>query len=213
MAGIVVGFASQKGGVMKSTLARMIATVAARDEIFVRIADLDFKQKTCADWMARRLAAGHEPAFEVTPYKTAGDAVASAERAGVQLLVIDSPGKADDTSEDVARHCNLVLQPTGPSMDDLQPAVMLFHALVKRGIPASKLAFVLTGIATASEEQAARNYLKQAGYEVLENTVPHRPLLREAQNRGKAISEIGPPSLRMKMTRLAEEIASKIESA
>jgi chromosome partitioning protein len=39
-----------------------------------------------------------------------------------------------------------VVQPTGPSADDLRPAVLTFHELVRAGVPAERLTFAICRI-------------------------------------------------------------------
>ena len=53
--GIVIGVVSQKGGVGKSTIARMIAREFAAQDWRVKIGDLDISQATSFKWRSRRL--------------------------------------------------------------------------------------------------------------------------------------------------------------
>ena len=55
---IVIGVGSHKGGVGKSTIARLIAAEYARNNWEVKIADLDLSQGTSYHWHERRLQAG-----------------------------------------------------------------------------------------------------------------------------------------------------------
>lgn len=52
---IFLGMVSQKGGVGKSTLARLVAREYANAGWSVKIADLDVSQGTSFNWQARRL--------------------------------------------------------------------------------------------------------------------------------------------------------------
>ena len=52
---LVIGVVSQKGGVGKSTCARLIAREYAHAGWDVKIADLDVSQGTSFDWHVRRL--------------------------------------------------------------------------------------------------------------------------------------------------------------
>ena len=45
-----IAMVAQKGGVGKSTLARMIAVEAAKGGLQAKIADLDTQQSTCVHW-------------------------------------------------------------------------------------------------------------------------------------------------------------------
>ena len=81
------------------------------------------------------------------------------------------------------------MQPTGPSIDDLHPGVLLFHELTAAGIPRQRLMFALCRTQTQDEEEDARAYLEHAGYAVLPGSIPERAAYRAAQNRGRTITE------------------------
>jgi chromosome partitioning protein len=207
----IISFISQKGGVLKSTLARLIAREAAAAGWTVKIADLDTQQGTSTEWARRRLAAGWEPIFEVSPAQTSAMALKNAAHA--DLLVIDAPARASEGTLEIARASSIVVQPTSGSLDDLHPAVLTFHDLVKRGIPKERLAFALTHIGTEAEERDARDYLERAGYDVLPGWIPTRPAYKQAQNAGRTINETAYKQLNDKATELARAIADKIGAA
>ena len=52
---MTVSFVSQKGGVGKSTLARLAAVGAAHRGMRTLLADFDLEQLTCVEWNALRL--------------------------------------------------------------------------------------------------------------------------------------------------------------
>jgi chromosome partitioning protein len=183
----VVAFVSQKGGVGKSTLARALAREAAAGGLRTKVADLDTQQGTTVDWHRTRLHAGLEPAVSVEAFATAAQALAVAN--GYDILILDGPARTSQATVEIARASNLVVQPTGASLDDLRPAVREFHALVKAGVPVERLAFALNRIGTAAEEADTRSYLADAGYRVLAGCLLERPAYRQAQNAGHAITE------------------------
>jgi chromosome partitioning protein len=82
------------------------------------------------------------------------------------------------------------VQPTGPGVDDLDPAILLFHELSRAGIPAERLVMALCRVASKSEEELARRYVEKAGYVVLPGSIIERTSYREAHNRGLSISEL-----------------------
>jgi chromosome partitioning protein len=53
---VLIGSLAQKGGVGKSTLARLIARTYANGDWRVKIADFNTKQRTSVDWVAERQA-------------------------------------------------------------------------------------------------------------------------------------------------------------
>ncbi len=105
------------------------------------------------------------------------------------VLIIDGPARTSSGTLDIAKVADLVVQPTGASVDDLKPAVREFHALIQTGIPKDKLVFALNRIGTTAEETEARAYIAEAGYAVLDGCLPERPAYRKAQNIGRAITE------------------------
>ncbi len=184
---IVVAFVSQKGGVGKSTLARAVAREAAAGGLSVKIADLDIQQGTSVDWNRQRLATGIQPSISVESFATAAQALSSVK--GYDVLIIDGPARTSRGTLEIATASNLVVQPTGASLDDLRPAVREFHALMKADIPQERLVFALNRIGTINEETESRSYLVDAGYRVLDGCLVERPGYRQAQNSGYAITE------------------------
>lgn len=204
----VVALVSQKGGVGKSTIARALAREAAAGGLSVKVADLDTQQGTSVDWHRQRLHAGHEPVVSVEAFATAAQALAVA--GSYDLLIIDGPARTSSATLEIAKASNLVVQPTGASVDDLRPAVREFHALVKAGIPAAKLAFTLNRIGTEAEEGEARSYLQEAGYRVLDGVLVERPAYRQAQNLGHSVTETRYPKLNARADALIQSLIDQV---
>ena len=138
---IVVTFVSQKGGVGKSTLARSVAVMLARAKVNVLLADCDDQQSTAVKWNRVRAENQRAPAIDVVSASSAAKAIAHAER--VEVAVVDMPSRVNRATLDAARQSHVIVQPTGPTLDDLYPSVLLFHGLVAAGIPKERLLFVL----------------------------------------------------------------------
>ncbi len=204
----IIGFISQKGGVGKSTLSRAIAREAAVNGWSVKIADLDTQQGTSTNWQRRRLEADINPGFSVEPFKTAEQAIKEAEQ--FDLLVIDGPARTSKGSLDIAQHSDLIVQPTGASIDDLEPAILAFHELVKAGIPRSKLVLALCRVGTEAELNACRDYIEQTGYSVLDGCLFEKPGYRQAQNRGYSVTETPYKKLNSKADLLLQSLINKI---
>lgn len=128
------------------------------------------------------------------------------------LTVIDGPARTSQGTLEIAKQANLIIQPTGPSLADLKPAVNEFHSLFKAGIKKVKLCFLLNHLATQSEEQAAREYLTMAGYSVLNHALKEKASYRLIQNEGKSISEVNYQGLQKQAKELVKEIIKKISS-
>jgi chromosome partitioning protein len=203
-----VAFISQKGGVGKSTLARALAREAAVGSLSVKIADLDTQQGTAVDWHRQRLVSEIEPTVAVEAFKTADQALAVAD--AYDLLIIDGPARTSKATLEIARLADLVVQPTGPSADDLRPAIREFHALVQAGVPVGKLVFALNRIGTDSEEAETRSYIVEAGYDALPGCLPERPAYRQAQNLGFAVTETRFAKLNERANALIQALIDRI---
>lgn len=204
----IIAFVSQKGGVGKSTLARALAREAVAGGLKTKIADLDTQQGTSVDWHRTRLHAGIEPAVSAEAYATADQALKEAAR--YDLLIIDGPARTSKGTLAIARVADLVVQPSGPSVDDLRPAVREFHALVKEGIQKDKLTFAFNRVGTANEESEARTYVAEAGYTALDGCLLERPAYRKAQNGGLAVTETSYAGLNAKADALIQALIDKV---
>ena len=204
----VVAFVSQKGGVGKSTLSRALAREAAAGGLRVKVADLDTQQGTSVDWHRQRLNANIEPIVSVEAFATAAQALGVAN--GFDILILDGPARTSQATLEIARAANLVVQPTGASLDDLRPAVREFHALVKAGVPSARLAFALNRIGTQAEEAETRAYLAEAGYAVLDGCLLERPAYRQAQNAGHSITETRYTALNERADTLIQSLIDRV---
>ncbi len=207
--GVSVGLISVKGGVYKSTLSRSIAVEAAKSSLTCLLADLDLAQGTALDWARRRLSNDITPTITVQPFKNISQALAHSD--SYDIIIADTPGRVSEGTQRIAEAVDLVIQPTSPSLDDLTPAVRLFHELVKVGIPRKKLYMAMTNVLTEAEEAAGRDYIAQAGHAVLEGSIPSRASLRDVQNSGRAIQESRYPALNERIDVLLQAIVDKLE--
>lgn len=205
----VVGFISQKGGVGKSTLARALAREFHVNGFRVKLADMDVQQATTVNWHVRRLNAGLEPIGSVECYRTFAEAKVAA--ANEDALVIDAAGRASQASAEIAREADLVIQPSSPSLDDLQPGILLFHELVKQGIPMKKLRFALTMVSTEREEEMGREYIQQAGYQVLDGSLEFKTSYRSALTAGKTVTETLHKGVNSKADKLLQSVFTTLQ--
>jgi chromosome partitioning protein len=207
----IIAFISQKGGVGKSTLARALAREAATSDLRVKIADLDAEQATCIDWHKTRTQRGIEPFISTELFRS----VQAAIKAGssYDLLVIDGPAMASADTTKIAKEAHLLVQPTGSGLDDLRPAVRVFHGLVTADIDPKKLIFALNHIGTEPEADAARAFIEEAGYSVLPGYLPERPAYRMAQNDGLAITETRFATLKKQADTLIQALIDRVGEA
>ena len=205
---VVVAFVSQKGGVGKTTLARALASVAAHGGMTVAISDLDVRQQTATRWGELRQKQDLEPAIAI---QVCNDIVEALEIfAHVDLLIVDCAGSAHRGTLDVVANSHLVVLPTGASLDDLHPTVLLLHELVAAGIPLDRLTTALCRVLSKAEEDEGRIYLQKAGYDVLPGSIPERAAFREAQNLGHSLNETKQKALAAVVDALMNALLAKV---
>ena len=204
---IIVAFVGQKGGIGKSTLSRALATSAASAGLKVRTADLDPQQATITVWAQARNRQKLSPPVQVDRFPSMKHALESAE--GEELFVLDTPCAISDEIADVAKQAVLLVQPTSPTVDDLYPAVLVFHALERMGTPREKLVFALCRTLADEEAADARNYLEGLGYAVLASDIPERLEYRKAMNQGRAITEADPEELKIRAEAMMADLLAR----
>lgn len=203
---------AQKGGVGKSTLARIIAVEATKGGLETKIGDLDTLQTTCVSWAARRAENGIEPAIRAEAFMSAKTALKDAEN--FDFYVFDGAPHSSVETLRVCQSCDMVVIPTSESLDDLQPSVVLANNLLKEGVPADRIVFALCITSdSAREVGGAREYLSKTPYRVLPGDIPFRSAFKTAMDRGKAITETSFPTLRKKADAMAQSIIDAMAAA
>lgn len=209
---LIVSMVSQKGGVGKSTLARLMACSFAPLGWTVKIADLDIGQATSYLWRARRVQHDIQPDIPVDLFPSVEKALALAEH--YDLLILDGAPHATKATLAMAANSDLITIPTGLSLDDLNPAVLLAHDLVSHGVARGKIVFVLCRVgASPLEIQDARDYIAQAGYEVLPGAIPEMTGYRRAIDRGRAVTETSFKTLNEYAEQVAQGMVDRISKS
>lgn len=206
---IFISMVSQKGGVGKSTLSRLIAREYATAGWSVKIADLDISQGTSFSWQARRLSRHLAPELPVERFSNVDKALKVAD--SYDLMIFDGPPHSTVGTLRIASVSNLVVLPTGLALDDLEPSVLLAHELIKNSIPREKITFALCRVgASEAEIEEGRSYISQAGYTTLNGAMPEKLAYRRASDLGQTATETRFPTLNQKADKLAQDIIDKI---
>ncbi len=191
----IVGIASQKGGVGKSTLARMLAVGYAANDWDVLIADLDTKQATSLDWTRRRAGSELTPSIQAMAFPTVAAALKVAAKH--DLVIFDMPPHSHSGTAELAKAADLMFIPTGTTVDDLIPTVRLMHELVKAGMTASRIAAIIVrGIDSEAQVEAAYAFITEAGYKCLTPALPLKPSYASALDYAKSPTEVTHPKAR-----------------
>lgn len=207
--GYKIGVVSQKGGVGKSTLARALAVAYANADWLVKIADLDHSQSTSYQWQQRRIANNIQPEISVEIFGSINHALKQADH--FDLYVFDGAPHATSDTLAIAKESDLVLIPTGFSLDDMEPAVILANELVKQRIPANKIAFAFCRTGDSDREhEDARDYLGQTTYQVLPGYMQEKTAFRRASDEGKSAIESQYKGPREQAEQLVQSIIDKL---
>ena len=207
----VIAFASQKGGVGKSTLCRALAVEAIRAGLTTIVSDLDAAQGTVHEWAKDRAKLGLQPPITVRLCRTAAEALDGA--GDVDLLLVDGPAKADVETLALARVADLIVQPCGGGLDDLRPAIRTFNGLIDRGVPRDRLLMALVRVGSEAEASNARDYLEVAGYACASGWLPERLTYRTLHNAGQSITEAKIPGLRSAAEVMVQSIIDTAQAA
>jgi chromosome partitioning protein len=116
----VIVVAQQKGGAGKTTLSRHLAVAAEQNgHAPVALIDAD-PQGGLAKWWNRRSRKGRQtPLFVATSLTELEGNLVRLERAGVRLVIIDTPPQVSSLIRTLVKTADLVLVPVRPSPDDL----------------------------------------------------------------------------------------------
>lgn len=203
MADLVISCLSQKGGVGKSTLARLIARTYAAAGWTVKICDFNTTQLTSQKWARTRAAQNIAPAIHAEAFI----APTRLRRENYNLVVADGRPDSDQSSLGIARVSDLIILPTGLALDDLEPQLAFAKELAAKSIPAHRILFVLNKTNdSAIAVEAARDYLRE--FAVAKQDIVARISYQRAQNYGKALSEVGGSVGRLEET--ADLLAAEI---
>lgn len=210
----IIGILSTKGGVGKSSIARALAVAISSSGYRVRLCDLDIAQTTSVDWYKRRLQNGGETLASVEMYRTVNDALQNTVdlQPNFDAIILDMPGRSSVETLQLALAAHLIIQPTSGTLDDLVPAVKLFHELKGKGIPYGKMAFALNRITTEFEAAQALEYIQRTGYDVLDGIIPDKAGYKLAQNMGRTIQETNYPTLNEAAEELMGSIIGRLTS-
>jgi len=205
----ILGIVSQKGGVGKSTLARLFAVELAKAGFLVKIADLDTQQTTSTDWSSDRYENSVKPDIQVQPFENLKTAINEAKN--FDIYIIDGKPHASNQTIEIAQISDIIIIPTGQTKDDLRPAVALAHSLVNSNVEIKKIFFVLVKTTNSEiEVEAARAYLAQTEYATLSGHLPISTAYGTAHDQGKAVTETAYKSLNNKAMQITQSIVDQL---
>ena len=193
----VVSVIAQKGGTGKTTLCLAIACAAVRDGFTAAVIDLD-PQASATTWGDRRdselpVVVGAQPPRLARILEAAADQ-------GVDLAVVDTAPRVEQSAVAAAKAADLVVVPSRPAVYDLETVAATID-LVRAVAPATRLLCVLNGVPPRGPRQPqARQVLDDMNIPVCEAALGLRAAIdyaaaggasaQEYEPRGKAAAEI-----------------------
>jgi chromosome partitioning protein len=186
----IIAVIGQKGGTGKTTIATGLAAVAAEAGQAVALLDLD-PQTNAANWKDRREAGN--PAVLPTPIGRLRQAMEAATASDADLIIIDTPGKADNIAIAAAKVADVVLVPIAPQIFELETLQSVRELVGMAGDPP---AFVVLNEMHPSATRAVKDAKAVVGntssLQVCPVHICSRDIYATAPAEGKAPNEIEP---------------------
>jgi len=182
----VVTFCAQKGGSGKTTLCFSLGVAALQAGVKVHLLDLD-PQHSLSDWYKDR--DDEAPAVDVLPSDRLAEGLAHLRKQGVELVLIDTAGKADPATAAAITQADLCIVPSRPTPGDLK-AVRPTAAMIQKA--GKDAAYVITQTPPRSYRIAeASKALSILGMVAPQNIV-QRNDHQDAQGAGLGVTEFAP---------------------
>lgn len=202
-----IGVLSQKGGVGKSTISRLLAVEYSRNGWDVKIADMDLSQGTVTEWNRLRMEHKIEPKIAVEQFMTVKDAIKQDAR--YDLIIFDGEPHSTKKTLEIARESDFVIIPTSETLDDLLPTIKLAHELKKSGIDRNKMGIALSAVGDSqSEVDSAKEYVREAGYHCL-GAIQEKTSIGQAHDTGKAANETAFKSVNLTIDRFLQAVIDR----
>ena len=183
-----ISLVCQKGGTGKTTLALSLATEALRRDCTAAIIDLDPQVSAC-EWSDLR---GRDtPAVIDAQPARIDPVVARARQTGVDLLLVDTAGRTEQSALAAARVADLALMPLQASAVDLKTVRASLDLVELAG--AARRAAVLTRVKPFGARHAeTADWLGQLGLPVCPVTIGDRIAFQDAYSHGLGVCELEP---------------------
>lgn len=187
MADLIIACLSQKGGVGKSTLARLIATAYASHDQKVGIYDFNGAQETSTFWAGVRKEAGIEPAVHA---ELATQANRMRQDRKLDVIIADGRPDSPYITLSIARTADVIMIPTSVTIDDLVPQIRFARELVEKGVEQRRIIWVINRV--TDNHLLIKDALEFIGDEftVAVTTLPYRDAFIRCHTAGYSVGEV-----------------------
>jgi chromosome partitioning protein len=184
-----ISLLAQKGGTGKTTLALSLAVAAVQAGRTVAVIDLD-PQASAGNWADRR-ALKEAPAVVSAHVPRLQSVIDTARQNGVDLLLIDSPGKSEQAALAAAKAADLVLIPCRPQIYDIETLAATKEIIELAG---GRPAFVILNAVPPQgrRHEEAKAAIEEMGLAVCPAAFVQRAAFGDAPNAGQSAAEFEP---------------------
>lgn len=199
-----------KGGVHKSSLSRTLATRLVQRELTTIGLDVDTDQSSFARWMQRRVNNGITPTFPVEADVKVNWIRTKLDHINYDAAVIDGAAYASRDTLAIAEVVDLVVIPTGYSVDDIEAAIRVGKALLTGGIDRRNILIAFWSVLESkSQHRDALAFVQGQHFNVTHGFVPLKPTYSAAMGFGQALTEVSAAGLRTTARVFVDEIINR----
>ena len=205
----IIALLNEKGGTGKSTIATNLASALHLRGRRVVLVDAD-PQGTSRDWRSASPEGIDLPPVVALDRPEMLQSLASIQ---AELVIIDTPAKAEKMTAAVVRIAQtalVVIQPSGADIWASAAAVKLIQQKIDVGgqIHAGFLVNRVSGVSKLSKEVLAGNW-NEYGVSMLENAIGNRVVFAQALTDGLSVYNLADAHAKQEMDQLIEELERK----
>jgi len=183
-----IALVGQKGGTGKTTLAENLAVAATKARRSVAVIDLD-PQISATNWHDRRQ--DENPTVVSCQVARLRFVLAEAQKNGVDLVFIDTPGKSAEGAIEAAKAADLVLIPTAPVINEVE-TLPAFRDLLKVAGDKPALVVINNAPVQGTRHEDAHEVATGYGFTVCPIVLFHRAAFYDCPTAGLGVQEYDP---------------------